>query len=546
MSLRLYQQAAIDAMWRGFENGNVLIEVPTAGGKSHIIAGFCERALREFPDTKILMLVHRKELVEQNAQKMRPLVDCDVAIYCAALKRKEIGQLTFASVQSLARSKDLDQFDLILVDECHRIPLHEGGQYRSVMARAGGRVAGFTATPYRLQGGVIHGADKLFPKVSYRVSVKYLLEKEFLTPVVGFKGRGDADLSGVRKGSNGDYKEGELQDAFENEDLVQESVEDMLEKSSERKSIIVFATGVRHAEMICSELRAKGESPMLITGETDQQLRDSLTVEFKAGHTRILVNVGVFTEGFDAPNVDCVVLMRATLSPGLYAQMVGRGMRLFPGKADCMLLDYGGNVLRHGPIDNVLPPPKAREKRPATTKVCPMCEQLVPVRKRQCDCGFEFPASDFVQKAKHHRRAGDVDPMKPENLKRWTIEDVEYRKHQKAGKPPCLLIQYTGGMLGRYSVREFVCLEHGGRATREARKWLARRGIMPLSVDTVSDVLREISTRGILEPSHAITNHVGKWPELVDVAFEGCKEKRLRISGNGPVVARKQLMKLFS
>lgn len=518
--LRPYQVEAIDAMWKGLESGNVLIEMPTGSGKSHVIAGFCDKALRFFPDTKILMLVHRKELVEQNAQKMRACGNYDVSVYCAALNKKRIGQITFASIQSLARAKHLPKFDLVIIDECHRIPAGGFGQYHDVIQRVEGRCCGFTATTYRLQSGKIHGEERLFPSITYRVSVKMLLAQGFLSPVIGYRGQGEADLSGVLKGSDGDFAKGQLQDAYEKDGLVRTAVSDMLQKSAGRRSLIIFAAGVRHAEMIRTELRNAGEHSEIIVGTTGQNDRQGVIDQFVRQNIRILINVGVFTEGFDAPNVDCVVLMRATLSPGLYVQMVGRGMRLFPGKENCLLLDYGSNVLRHGPIDNVYVPSDAREKAPQLTRVCPMCEQFVQIRKPVCPgCGFAFPPGESLAQAKHTGRAGEVDPIDPKDLRRWSVIDIDYRKHQKEGKPPCLMVTYKGGVGGRFRVREFVCVEHAGRGAALARSWMLRRAIMPGMIDTVDALLQEIEQTGILEPVEVIADHAGKWTELVDVVF---------------------------
>lgn len=478
------------------------------------------------------MLVHRKELIEQNAEKLLQHGH-KAELYCASLKSKGLGQITFASVQSLARVKDLPGFDFVIVDECHRIPTKSFGQYRKVLDKVGAPCVGFTATPYRLQGGVIYGKDRLFPRLNYRISVSALLKQGYLSPVVGYRGAGEADLTGVGRGRDGDFAKSQLQDAYTDETLVPIAVANLLKacEAPRRDSIIIFAAGIQHALMISEELAKHGEQPRIVTGETKEGMRSESIEMFRSGQIRVLINVGVFTEGFDAPNVDCVALMRATLSPGLYMQMVGRGMRLFDGKEDCLLMDYGGNVLRHGPIDNIQPPANAREKAPATTKVCPMCEMLAPIRKKHCPgCGYEFPPSEFEAQAKHSALAGALDPLDPKNLKRWRVGHITYKLHKKAGKPDSVKVSYhkdAKGALGVFTCRhnggsevnEFLCPEHGGRASARARQWMIRHGISPSRATCASELLELLSGGYALEPTEVVINKVGKWPELVDIVF---------------------------
>ena len=115
-----------------------------------------------------------------------------------------------------------------------------------------------------------------------------------------------------------------------------------------------------------------------VDGHTSAREREETIARFRSGELRHLANVNVLTTGFDAPNVDCVALLRPTASPGLYYQMVGRGFRLAPGKADCLVLDFGGNVMRHGPVDDLQMRDRNPTGRPAPMKECPGCNALVP------------------------------------------------------------------------------------------------------------------------------------------------------------------------
>src|SRR5262249_55141403 len=148
---------------------------------------------------------------------------------------------------------------------------------------------------------------------------------------------------------------------------------------------------------------------------------------------KYLVNVNVLTTGFDAPNVDCVVLLRPTLSPGLYYQMVGRGFRLHPSKHDCLVLDFGGNVLRHGPVDQLsVRTPAKNGNGVGPLKACPGCGSLVHTGYARCPhCGHAFPPPE---RAKHAATATDGDVLSAAvTTTRYVVHDVYYSVHAKRG-----------------------------------------------------------------------------------------------------------------
>lgn len=181
---------------------------------------------------------------------------------------------------------------------------------------------------------------------------------------------------------------------------------------------------------------------------------------------KYLCNVNVLTTGFDAPNVDCVVLLRPTLSAGLYYQMVGRGFRLHPGKANCLVLDYGGNVLRHGPVDQL----QVIEKRgdgtgEAPAKECPSCRALIAPAYSNCpQCGHAFPPPERKKHESQATKAGVLSGQVTDC--EYEVRDIAYSVHTKKdadeSAPKTLRVDYRLGL--DYWVSEWICIEHTGWA----------------------------------------------------------------------------------
>lgn len=511
--LRDYQLAAVEAIWENL-NRHVVASLPTGSGKSHIIAEICKRAL-EYEGTHILIMAHVRELLEQNAAKIQAAIpDAPVGIYCAGLKQRELKPITVASVQSLARAKELPAYDLILVDEAHRIPHGKAGQYHAIFDRLPeAKICGLTATPYRLDGGYIHeGDDALFDDLVYDCPAGDLIAKGYLSPIHAYQGK-EADLTGVGT-RQGDFIIDEMAERFCGGDMIASSVRDIRQKAHDRKKIMVFCCSIRHCQMILEELVRQGEESVeLVTGKTPKDERVQIIQQFRDGDLRILINCDVLTTGFDAPNVDCIALLRATKSPGLYVQMVGRGLRLAPGKESCLLLDFGGNVRRHGPIDSVAVVTEERSD-PKEEKTCPNCKATVERTQRSCGCGHVFTGEP--RKITHDHEADDsADPINY-RVSKYTVNEVRYRRHNKEGKPPSFKVTYVcrEGFLP-IEFHEWVCLEHKGYAGTKAKMWFAHRGVfqMPKTVE------QAIERSGELIKPHTITVKHTKFPEIIHHEF---------------------------
>lgn len=521
LKLRPYQQDAIDAIYSYFATnaGHPLVVIPTAGGKSLVLAEFIRGVLTQWPDQRILVITHVQELIAQNHAELIGLwPDAPAGIYSAGLGKREIGaRILFAGIQSVhRRAYDVQQCDLVLIDEAHLIPRASDTMYRrflDTLARINPhlKVIGFTATPYRLDSGLLHkGEDALFSDIAFEVSVRELIDEGYLAPLVSKAAATKLDVTGVGT-RGGEFIAKDLQAAVDKETITMAAVAEMAALGRDRRSWLAFCSGVDHAEHVAQEIREHGISCATIFGHTPKTERARIIERFKKGEIRALASMGVLTTGFNATAVDLIAMLRPTKSCGLYVQMAGRGTRLHPGKENCLVLDFAGNVARHGPIDAVKPREPGKGDGEAPTKVCPSCDSILAASVRQCpDCGHVFPPPEI----KIEREASTLAILstgKPEWVK---VANISYARHEKLGKPPSLRVDYTCG-LNCHS--EWVCFEHTGYAREKAVQWWRKRlPGMPVPA-TVEEALA--SSHRLRVPNEIAVRPSGRYTEVVGVRF---------------------------
>ncbi|SFK09420.1 DNA repair protein RadD [Candidatus Pantoea symbiotica] len=383
-TLRPYQQEAVDATLNHFRRHATpaVIVLPTGAGKSLVIA-----ELARLARGRVLVLAHVKELVEQNHSKYQAY-GLQADIFAAGLQRKQSeSKVVFGSVQSVARN--LDRFDsafsLVIVDECHRISDNEESQYQLLFTHLRQhnpqlRLLGLTATPFRLgkgwiyqfhYHGMVRGDEKaLFRDCIYELPLRYMIKHGFLVPperldmpVVQY------DFSRLIPQNNGLFSEADLNRELKQQHRVTPHIiRQIVEFAEDRRGVMVFASTVEHAREILTLLP---ENSALVSAETAVKDRDRLIGEFKAQQLKFLVNVAVLTTGFDAPHVDLIAILRPTESVSLYQQIVGRGLRLSPGKTDCLVLDYAGNP--HDLFTPEVGAPKGASDNQPVQVFCPAC-----------------------------------------------------------------------------------------------------------------------------------------------------------------------------
>lgn len=529
MELRWYQEQAKAAAWDFLRNreGNPALVLPTGAGKSPLMAAMAQDAVQSWQG-RVAILAHTQELVAQNADKLRRMwPQAPMGIYAAGLKRRDrFDPIIFAQIQSVAaKAHTLGRFDLLLIDEAHRIPLNGEGRYRQFIDdcmrhNPSLRVVGVTATPYRLQGRAVPvcGPDHILTEIAYEARIPDLIAEGFLSRLVSKAGEAP-DLSAVHT-RGGEYIEGELAALMSEDSLVDRTVADLLSRAVSRVAGIVFCVNVEHAEKVLARLHAAGESAALVHGGTPKGERTNLIAAFQAGGLRWMVNVNVLSEGFDAPHIDCVAMLRPTKSPGLYYQQVGRGLRLAPGKTDCLVLDYAMNVVEHGAIDEIrvqrARPGKEAQVQTGRTKECPQCSTLLALGIRACpECGHAFGGSDPA----HLDRPVDAPVLSTERervVNEFDVGSVKYERHQKAGKPVSMVVTYQCGM---QRFREWVCLEHTGYArTKAVAWWRVRAGSEAIVPRTVNEALE--LAYSLARPSRIRVDQTLKYAEIVGYDFE--------------------------
>lgn len=387
--LRTYQQEAVDKTLSYFRKKRdpALIVLPTGAGKSLVIA-----ELARIARGRVLVLAHVKELVEQNYQKYTSY-GLEAGIFSASLGKKDWDQKAiFGSVQSVARAPDdfFQGFSLLIIDECHRVAEDGDTQYQEVIQKLKVNspelcILGLTATPYRLGLGWIYEYSstgelkteqkRFFSQCVYELPLSYMIKNKFLTqpvkvdiPVTCY------DFSELTERKKM-YTTAEVEELLKNQKrltpLIVKNIIDITERF-ERQGVMIFSASVKHAEEILSYL-PEGQAK-LVVGDTEISERDEIVEDFKNKKFRYLVNVSVLTTGFDAPHVDVIAILRPTESNSLYQQIVGRGLRLEPGKTDCFILDYTG-------MGHDIYTPEISDKKPS--------KESVPVSISCPQCGFQ-------------------------------------------------------------------------------------------------------------------------------------------------------------
>lgn len=524
---REYQESAIRSIFDFFRLGGKagLISAPTGSGKSFIIAGIIQRALEVRPNFRVVSLAHRQELLSQNGSKLlKVLPECSdkLSFYSEGLGSKRIDQICFAGIQSCWSKFDLfGKVNLLIIDEAHMIPKKGEGQYRTFieglkLVNPKLYVVGLTATPFRTDSGFLtNGANPLFEDICYEIPVGDLIEAGYLSKLITKQAKNQIDTSEVRV-RQGDYVLKELEDALD--PLVGAAVNEMIECAHNRKKWLVFCPGIKSAEVVSEEISSRGVKSAVITGKTPSKERASILAAFHRGDITALCNCDVLTTGYDEPGIDMIAILRPTKSGGLYVQIAGRGLRISPEKKNCLILDFGMNIDRFGPIDCM----RFRRKsdkivfNPRPYKICPQCGVSLNMGVQFCtECDYEFE-----KVAALHEPEASEDPIISEP-KTLTVYSVSYRRHKKTDKPDSMRVDYH---CGTTSVSEFICFEHGGIATMKALKWYADRCPEPLEkVPTVAEAL--LAQGRFKVPKKITVKQDGKFWRVIEVDYLGLEEE---------------------
>lgn len=535
LSLRSYQKEAIQAVMDYWQAGgkNPLVNLATGTGKSVLIAFLIKQLLSCYPSMRFLMLTHVKELVAQNfSALLKVWPDAPAGIYSAGLNRHDVHhRITFASIQSVyKKAKALGARDLICIDEAHLVPKKGAGMYIRLLddlysLQPDARVIGFTATPYRLDSGRLdEGNERLFNKIVYTYDIARGIEDGYLSPLISKATAAEIDVSKVER-RGGEFVPASLEGAADA--ITLDAVAEIINFGKDRKSWLVFCSGIKHAYHVRDMLRMNGISCETVTGSTPDGERDSIIRRFKNGEIKALTNANVLTTGFDVAQIDLVAMLRPTLSTSLYVQIVGRGTRLAQGKENCLVLDFAGNVRRHGPVDDISVLPKGAGNKAGGVNVddmrakeCPGCHELVALNTRLCKwCGYGWP---YDEKPKHEARAeAQAGILSTEKVPAQMLPVVEWElhKHRKLNAPYSLRVTYWAGIS---SYREWIAFEYGGYAGQKAQQWWVLHGGRTPFPKTVDEAL--VRACELTMPATICVKPRGKYLDIVGRSFAGHKE----------------------
>jgi len=522
MKLRDYQSRSIEMLyeWMSKNSGHPCVVMPTGAGKSIVIAELIRGAIQEWPETKTLMLCHQKELLEQNAEKMRAIwPNAPIGIYSASVGKRQLGEpITFAGIQSIRnKANEIGHVDMVIIDECHLVNHNDDGGYRKLIGELtvinpAIRIVGYSATPYRLGHGLITDKPAIFDDLIEPVSIEELIYKRHLATLRSKTTTAKLDTSDVKK-RGGEFIEAELQKAVDTRKNNESVVAEVIRLAGDRQSWLFFCAGINHAKNVSIALRDQGIKSACITGETPKSDRERIINEFKTGKIRALTNANVLTTGFDAPNIDVIAMLRPTMSAGLYVQMAGRGMRIKDHIDHCLVLDFAGVVETHGPITNVQPPNKAGTGNgEMPVKLCTECHELCAVSVKVCPaCGHDFPPPKPKALVLHH------DDIMGMDAKDMIVTGWNWRKHiSNASGKEMLAVSYYSKNLSDPSITEYLPLRHTGYAGDRAVRELAN---MANSSGVGS---RELFATGITKLD-AIAKYMndGKPPSTIEYKKEG-------------------------
>ena len=480
MQLRDYQEEAKHSVYKYFKenpNRNPCVVLPTGAGKTPLLASICKDVV-EKRNGRVLIVAHVKELLEQAVRTLKRICpELNIGLYSAGLNSKDTkGDVIVAGVQSVYRNAfNLGKFDVVIVDEAHLIPPDGDGMYQQLLkdlriANPRIRLVGLTATPYRLKSGRLCSEESFLNDICYEADVKDLIVKGYLSKIQTRVVDNKADTSELHI-RMGEYVQSEVDALMNKESVIKPACEEILAKFEQygRKKCLLFASNVKHAKSIKRMIESiTGSECGIVLGDTPAKDRAETLAKFKTGELKFLVNVAVLTTGFDDPSVDLVAILRPTASPGLYYQMVGRGLRIAPGKDYCLVLDFGANIERHGPIDEIKIKEKSKRKGQAPVRICPRCGLYCHASLHKCpDCGCEFPFDD-TPKIQQSSSGKAVISKDFEDV-RYTVDSCSYKVAvSKSGKNTVKIcyVSKTGKM-----IYEWLCPEHEGYPRSKFVEW---------------------------------------------------------------------------
>lgn len=474
ITLRDYQQDAVNSARKTLAEGTrkALVIAPTGSGKSVMIAAIIEQAYRK-KTPRILILCHQANILEQNEKAIKKLVPyAKTGIYCAGLGRKETKQdIILASRDSLGNNiKVCGNFNVIICDESHMIASEIGKKktrYGKIFeAYKNCFVIGFTATPYRVDNGLIFGKDKFFQKVAYNIPMNLLIERGYLSNYIFPSIRPQIDTSSIKK-TAGDFNLKQLDEVSSTDSVVKSCLKLWWQEAKNRHCTIFFCCSRAHAKVVQKHIYEylSFSQVAYVDGDTAIDERNTIFRLIDQGRIKAVVSIAALTTGVDIPKLDCACILRATHSASLFVQMVGRILRTAPEKKDALILDMAGNMERFASIEqpfvkdkSLLKKKETLEKGEAPIKKCPQC--LMENATAASICGF----CEHV--FYNHTKTAHID------FKEYTITKAIVESSQTKNLDDCFI--YTFFVQERQKPFKKWCMPYSKNrwASKEAHTWI--------------------------------------------------------------------------
>lgn len=559
---RYYQQAAVDDTFKFMAENpgkNPVIGMPTGVGKSGIIGMMAKSAIQQYPGVRCSMTTHVKELVEANTKTLKTMwPQAPVGIYSAGLKSKQAAMpITMSSIQSAVKHPSkFGKQNLIFIDEAHLVGDKAESSYLKFInalkeSSPNLTVIGLSATAWRPRMGLLTEGpifDEFSHDVTGREAFLKFIDEAYLAPLVAKHTSFRYDTDEVKL-TAGEFNQRQLHGVVDDDAKTQQAIIETLDLAGGRRSGLFFCSGIEHIENVKQMLLSMGETATSVHSKMTPTERDDNLEAYKAGHYRWMCSDGILTTGFDHPMLDVLVLLRPTRSSGLHVQMLGRGTRPFfasqytpeqlqqedmrheaifyGGKKNCLVLDYGGNLLRLGPINDPQIPSPRRKGPPGVmpVKICPECGCYNHAAATICegvkdngyDCTHEFPRVSKLDTTASTASplAGTTEPV----CNWYSVDRVEYETFRNAHAPQIMKVKYFAGLL-RFS--ELVCIEHDGYASKVAREWwrLRTKHFEHFELPTTTKAgMHYIDALKV--PTHVYVQINLKVPKIINISFNG-------------------------
>eukprot|EP01023_Acetabularia_acetabulum_P004917 TRINITY_DN12053_c0_g1_i2.p1 TRINITY_DN12053_c0_g1~~TRINITY_DN12053_c0_g1_i2.p1 ORF type:complete len:744 (-),score=90.94 TRINITY_DN12053_c0_g1_i2:368-2599(-) len=445
-----YQRNTIELLNESISNisrgqNRLLVEYPTGGGKSVVIAKFVEEIYKK-TGWKIIVAVDAQELVQQNSDTLKKWWQEDpieIGICCSGLYKKSFDEkVIVGSIQTMSSKKNISNFgrtQILIVDEAHKIQRDGQGRYGKFIQELTAQnpdliIIGFTATPFRTDSGLLtesfDGQPPIFNKIVDEVTIGDLIDRNILCPMKLPLMNNKLDVKGVKSDKN-DFLAESLDKNINTKDINKKIVTEINKHgiSEQRKSWLIFACSIDHAQKIAKLLEDKYISVGIIVSNekvTSKRDRRRIIDDFKNYKIQALVNVNVLTTGFDHPGLDMVVLVRPTKSKVRHIQMIGRGLRMCPGKSDCLVLDFAQNIARNGDIQTMNGQKVSKHKK---------------TKKPKQDV-IQLGEEELSELSSKQLSSEGLLTAKPAAHKLCKVEDFDIVRHMSKKKNHCLKIEW--------------------------------------------------------------------------------------------------------